>query len=584
MNIKSISAGILITLLLFQGMSFGDYSSIFYAEAQSSDYSVYDDPISLAASIDYPSDWNFLEVEEPGIKIITFASPRENVNDTSEAFAMLLVMPLDAPIDLFDLSEIVVYEIQTSFGLQNFKISESYETVLDGIPAEKMKFSGMFEPDISIVGTSIWTIKDSRAYIFFFMSEPKSFTKNSSIGKYMEESIKFKEPPKVIIGKYTDPDLGITVEFPDDWITLETITDLEFVGESKGVTSIAPKYTESMDMNDFVLLGLVSYRISQDDYGNILEKIEEMGCEMPKEAKIIEINKMKAMEMEMSCVYPDTEWPTTILQYMFITKEKEIGIMYGAGSDLTFKNNFAKFEKFQSSLHIDETLNLSDPYEMAKIFDVVVDKYQIQVGSNTVEILTISDAQITNVDFNDDNQELSVSVISPSGILNSVEIKPINELIEPPYEIKISERSADNYIILEDLTTNERSISISFEGTKEIKIKGKLNENLNQNQNPNENLNEIEDNTQIPDWIKNNAKWWVDGTIDDKAFVGGIQFLIKEGLIQIPETNQSTTPSGSQEIPAWIKNSADWWSQELIPDADFLKGVQFLVENGIIVV
>jgi len=88
---------------------------------------------------------------------------------------------------------------------------------------------------------------------------------------------------------------------------------------------------------------------------------------------------------------------------------------------------------------------------------------------------------------------------------------------------------------------------------------------------------------QIPDWIKNNAKWWVDDTIDDKAFVGGIQFLIKEGLIQIPETVTSTIVA-SQEIPSWIKNNADWWSQGLIPDADFLKGIQFLVENGIIVV
>jgi len=40
----------------------------------------------------------------------------------------------------------------------------------------------------------------------------------------------------------------------------------------------------------------------------------------------------------------------------------------------------------------------------------------------------------------------------------------------------------------------------------------------------------------------------------------------------------------SQEIPAWIKNNADWWSQGLISDGDFLKGITFLVENGIITV
>jgi hypothetical protein len=35
----------------------------------------------------------------------------------------------------------------------------------------------------------------------------------------------------------------------------------------------------------------------------------------------------------------------------------------------------------------------------------------------------------------------------------------------------------------------------------------------------------------IPDWIKKNAGWWADGSIDDDSFIQGIQFLIKEGLI-----------------------------------------------------
>jgi len=37
----------------------------------------------------------------------------------------------------------------------------------------------------------------------------------------------------------------------------------------------------------------------------------------------------------------------------------------------------------------------------------------------------------------------------------------------------------------------------------------------------------------IPAWIKNNAGWWADGSIDDSSFVQGIQFLIKEGILKI---------------------------------------------------
>ena len=39
--------------------------------------------------------------------------------------------------------------------------------------------------------------------------------------------------------------------------------------------------------------------------------------------------------------------------------------------------------------------------------------------------------------------------------------------------------------------------------------------------------------TPIPSWIKNNAGWWADGSIDDDSFIQGIQFLIKEGIIKV---------------------------------------------------
>lgn len=86
--------------------------------------------------------------------------------------------------------------------------------------------------------------------------------------------------------------------------------------------------------------------------------------------------------------------------------------------------------------------------------------------------------------------------------------------------------------------------------------------------------------SQIPSWVRNNAKWWADGTIGDKDFVSGIQFLIKQGILKIPPT----APEGpaSEDIPAWVKNNAKWWADGTITDDDFIKGIQFLVSRGII--
>jgi len=37
----------------------------------------------------------------------------------------------------------------------------------------------------------------------------------------------------------------------------------------------------------------------------------------------------------------------------------------------------------------------------------------------------------------------------------------------------------------------------------------------------------------IPGWIKNNAKWWADGQISEDDFVGGIEWLVEQGIIKV---------------------------------------------------
>ena len=89
-----------------------------------------------------------------------------------------------------------------------------------------------------------------------------------------------------------------------------------------------------------------------------------------------------------------------------------------------------------------------------------------------------------------------------------------------------------------------------------------------------------ESDISIPDWIKNNAAWWAKDQIDDKTFIQGIEYLIKNEIIKIPKTQQGSTQS--QEIPSWIKNNAGWWSEGQIDDKTFVQGLQYLIQNGII--
>jgi hypothetical protein len=38
---------------------------------------------------------------------------------------------------------------------------------------------------------------------------------------------------------------------------------------------------------------------------------------------------------------------------------------------------------------------------------------------------------------------------------------------------------------------------------------------------------------EIPDWIRNNAKWWADGLITDQDYIQGLQYLISQGILKV---------------------------------------------------
>jgi len=85
----------------------------------------------------------------------------------------------------------------------------------------------------------------------------------------------------------------------------------------------------------------------------------------------------------------------------------------------------------------------------------------------------------------------------------------------------------------------------------------------------------------IPDWIKNNARWWSINNISDNEFIDGIEHLIEKEIISVTPSERSDL---EREIPDWIKNNAKWWADDLISDEDFVESIQYLVQKGIILV
>ena len=84
----------------------------------------------------------------------------------------------------------------------------------------------------------------------------------------------------------------------------------------------------------------------------------------------------------------------------------------------------------------------------------------------------------------------------------------------------------------------------------------------------------------IPKWVKDVAKYWHEGGIDDDSFIGTLKYLIQKDILVIPD--EEAARSTESEIPAWVKNTAGWWANDQIGDEAFVNALQYLIKVGII--
>ncbi len=88
------------------------------------------------------------------------------------------------------------------------------------------------------------------------------------------------------------------------------------------------------------------------------------------------------------------------------------------------------------------------------------------------------------------------------------------------------------------------------------------------------------DTFSIPEWVRNNAEWWSQDQIDDNTFILGVEYLIKNQIIEVSQIpKENLTPEG---IPEWVRNNAEWWAAGQIDDKTFVQGLEYLIQKGII--
>ena len=86
----------------------------------------------------------------------------------------------------------------------------------------------------------------------------------------------------------------------------------------------------------------------------------------------------------------------------------------------------------------------------------------------------------------------------------------------------------------------------------------------------------------LPAWVKSSAGWWAEGLIGDSEFISSIEYMIEHGVIVVDIGDPASGDGKGQEIPAWVKNSARWWAEGLLDDDEFVGSLRYLISVGII--
>ena len=188
-----------------------------------------------------------------------------------------------------------------------------------------------------------------------------------------------------------------------------------------------------------------------------------------------------------------------------------------------------------------------------------------------------SDAQIL---YNDGN---TIQIIDPNGFFEDVSVTIIEEEDSPKREVVVkltfSKPMETSDLIVRTWDPLLHSVDTNILDAIKV-LPNEPESDLTPPTYEEPVIEELQSQT-IPKWIKNNAAWWSDQQISDSDFVSGIEYLIKNGIINIPGVEVGTS-SASSEIPEWIKNNAGWWAESLITDEDFIEAMQWLLVNGVI--
>ena len=417
-------------------------------------------------------------------------------------------------------------------------------------------------------------VAENNAYSFTFNALQNDFIQHHPLFIDTVNSIEITPEtiPQLISNVYEES--GISATFPENWLTIKSkVNDVETDLSMDMIVSVPPSFANGGIENAvFIALGYSD----NDLLGNnsYFASIESSGCYLiTDDISIVDLNNMDAMEFKMNCIPDGFDEEIESVGYALISEDSTLLLFYMA-SEQVYDANIQKFDEFKNTVNIKNTLDLSDYAKIASVYGMTIKQEQIAItDETTLPVILYDGSTIKDFNFDIENSQILFQPVLNDNEYFQIDVE-IDEILESPYQVDINGEYAD-FFIIDDSTNDKIIISIFAESpTDQVIVKGKLVAGLTPS------LSASNSNS-VPSWIKSNAEFWAQDKIDDTTFISGIQFLIKEGILDVSSTTE-TIENPSEGIPSWIKSNAEFWAQGLISDDDFLNGIQYLVVNGII--
>lgn len=183
----------------------------------------------------------------------------------------------------------------------------------------------------------------------------------------------------------------------------------------------------------------------------------------------------------------------------------------------------------------------------SNIGSLEIDTEEITITGNEKSTVEVNG----NIENYQRGEPITLKIIHPDGLIS---------------DVIITGKSNGDFTAHISIEENWKSGNFSIIASYDEKDFGKIDFQLNK--------------IQIPKYFKNVAAWWSDGLIEDFEFIDGIEYLIAERIIEIPNLTQNS--SSKNMIPDWVRQNIGWWSNGLTSDTELVNSIQYLVEKGII--